>query len=103
MNLIKLISAILLAASLAQAPQQDAPGIIEGTVVRTDRNLPLEGISIIDPRDRSRTVVTDMNGNFIMTGVSPGRVVLRAQKPRIWPAETGLECVGFYDTQCETR
>ena len=87
---------IILAVGLATTAQNPAPGgqapartgLIVGQVIEAGSNRPVPEAIVsltgsgptVDPRDRGRRVMADVEGRFFFGDLSPGRYTLRAQK-----------------------
>jgi hypothetical protein len=55
-------------------------GIIKGTVTDTASGQPLEGVTIMVTGSFNSSAITDADGGFIFTGVTPGSVTVTADK-----------------------
>jgi prenyltransferase beta subunit len=70
-------------------------GIINGTITDADTGLPLEGVVITVTGSYSGSVLTDVEGNFIINRVTPGSVTIDASKEGYYSVSgTGILTAG---------
>ncbi|KPK02136.1 MAG: hypothetical protein AMK71_03345 [Nitrospira bacterium SG8_35_4] len=55
-------------------------GMIKGTVTDANSGVALEGVTISIDGSYSRSLLTDIRGNFVVSGVSPGSLIIEASK-----------------------
>jgi TonB-dependent starch-binding outer membrane protein SusC len=67
---------ILLFAGLLTASAQEQSGIVSGKILDAENGEGLPGVAILVKGTASQGTVTDLEGNFRLSGVSPSNVLV---------------------------